>query len=1105
MERLKILKDESHEEPRNEPCGPGCGCASGAAQAPDRAAEAQSPGRAAEAALPEEPAGLAAHAAEREGAPGSDLAAIRERLAGMKGKKLWRSLDELAGSPAFQEMLQREFPRHASEWAPPGSGEAEAGFSRRRFLQLSSASMALAGLTACTRQPTETIVPYVDQPEYLVPGEPLYFATAFPMAGSAQGVLVESHTGRPTKVEGNPEHPSNPGGGTDTYAQASILQLYDPDRSDVLTYLGQIRTWKDFQREIENRLRAIEGLQGSGLRILTGAITSPTLASQLERLRDRLPGARWYQWEAAGRHNAQQAAIRSFGRPLESIYDIEGADVIVSLDSDFLAFGPNMVRNAHGWAERRRLAAGAGGEVVDPAGLNRLYVLESMPSNTGSVADHRMAATPSEIARFALALAAELGVGGAAAPGSAGLSDEARRWVAAVADDLRSHRGSAVVIPGDGMPPAVHSLAHAINEAIGAVGRTLRYLEPLGGGVEGGQAGQVEDLRTLVRELEAGEVDTLLVLGTNPVFDAPADLRFAEAITKAQLRIHAGLYQDETAEYCQWHVPMAHFLESWSDTRSIDGTVAIVQPLIEPLYGGHTAHEIVAQFTGQPTASSQEIVREHWSTLDDRAWRRALHDGVLPTPATSAAVEVRAAARGGGVGDAAREIAALASEAGGDVEIAFRPDPTVWDGSWANNGWLQELPRPVTRLTWDNAALMSPATAAAIGVSGIDPDVVHRRPMVGVSIGERTLELPVWVVPGHADGAVTIHFGQGRRRGGGIAEGVGFDVYPLRTTDALWNTRGRFARAAGDYPMATTQDHFSMEGRHLVRSSTFAHYREDPDWVADIGHEIPDASFYEPWEYPGYKWGLAVDLNVCTGCSACVIACQSENNIPIVGKEQVIKGREMHWLRIDRYFEGVDGDHVTAFHNQPILCMQCEQAPCEVVCPVAATVHSAEGLNDMVYNRCVGTRYCSNNCPYKVRRFNFLKYTDHTIESLKMMRNPDVTVRARGVMEKCTYCVQRINNARIEAKVDGQRGRSDGRIPRDSIQTACQQACPSGAIVFGDLNDPDSQVSRRKAEPLNYTLLDDLATKPRTSYLAKLRNPNPALEAPSDRSAHGSH
>ncbi|HUF78953.1 MAG TPA: TAT-variant-translocated molybdopterin oxidoreductase, partial [Thermoanaerobaculia bacterium] len=1001
-------------------------------------------------------------------------------------------------TPGFEEMLHRELPRFASEWVETGDPEgADGGLSRRRFLQLSSASVALAGLTACTRQPPESIVPYVRQPEDVVPGRPLYFATAFAMGGYAQGILVESHTGRPTKVEGNPEHPANPGGGTDAFAQASILQLYDPDRSGVLDYLGQIRTWQDFQRDLAPRLRALRALGGAGLRILTGTVTSPTLAAQLEALLKALPEARWYQWEPAGRHSVHRGAVRAFGHPVETRYDLSRADVIVALDSDFLTQGPGAVRAAHDWAGRRR-APGPDGAT---AAVSRLYALESMPSNTGSVADHRLAARPSEIARFALALAADLGVAGAE---PVALEGEAGRWLPAVAADLRAHPGRALVVAGDGAPPAVHVLAHAINHALGAVGSTVRYTEPAAARPDD----QVAGIRALAEELHAGEVDTLLILGANPAFDAPADLDLAAALPQAGLRVHVGLYKDETSQYCQWHVPQAHFLESWGDARAADGTVSIVQPLIEPLYQGRSFHEVLSQLTDRTDATARELVRERWrdQLADEPAWRRALHDGFVPETALP---EVGVSA--GGVEEAAADVRVLSTAAGGAVEIAFSPDPAVWDGSWANNAWLQELPRPATRLTWDNAVLMSPATARVLGVAGIGADLVHRRPRVRVTVGERALELPAWVVPGHADGAVTLHFGQGRRRAGKVAEGAGFDLYPLRTSDGLWLARGELAVAGGTYPMATTQDHHSMEGRHLVRTGTLAGYLEDPEIIRRQGHEVPEASFFPEWKYDGYAWGMAVDLNVCTGCSACVIACQSENNIPVVGKEQVARGREMHWLRIDRYFEGPDAEEVSAIHHQPVLCMQCEKAPCEVVCPVAATVHSSEGLNDMVYNRCVGTRYCSNNCPYKVRRFNFLKYTDHETEVLKLGRNPDVTVRQRGVMEKCTYCVQRINHARIEAKVAGQRNPSDGggegTIPRDSIKTACQQACPSGALVFGDINDPDSEVSRRKAEPLGYALLEELGTKPRTTYLAKLRNPNPALEphAAATGSRHGGH
>jgi len=1076
MDRLKILKSDE-----GEACGPGCGCSSGESSAP---AEAQDPST----------------------EPGLTLEAVKERLDGTRGRRYWKSLEELAETPGFQEMLEREFPRGATEWLAAEDG----GVSRRRFLQLSSASMALAGLTACTRQPLEKIVPYVKQPEQIVPGRPQFYATAFQMGGYAQGVLAESHEGRPTKIEGNPDHPANPGGGTDLFAQASVLQLYDPDRSGTLTYLGQIRTWNDFKRELTPQIQAWTAVQGDGLRILTPVVTSPTLAAQMRDLMTALPKARWHQYDPATRNQVRQGATRAFGEPVEVRYELADADVIVSLDSDFLTQGPGAVRHAHQWAERRRAGAGAGGgedAQADPAAMNRMYVLESSPTNTGSCADHRLALPPSEIAGFALALAANLGVAGADAAGVdfGDRAEEAERWVRAVADDLRSHRGRGVVIAGDDAPAAVHVLAHAINQELGAVGTTVVYTDT----VAAEPVDEIESLRSLVDDLNAGAVDTLFILGANPVFDAPADLDFANALTGARQRVHLGLYKDETAEYCQWHLPMAHYLESWGDARSQDGTVSVVQPLVDPLYKGHSAHDLLALLAGKNNVTAYQLVREHWKGhlgLDfERAWRRVLHDGIVPDTAFDPKTVTA-----GGVSSAAADVLELLGDRRGDaggMELSLRPDPTLWDGSLANNAWLQELPKPATRTTWDNAVLMSPATGETMGIFEIRPKLVHERPMVKVTVGEKSLEMPVWVVPGHADDCVTIHFGHGRRRAGKIGDGVGFDVYPLRTTDALWHTRATIEPTGRHYPMATTQDHHSMEGRNLVRTGAVAAYEKDPALVREMDHEVSQASFYEGFEYDGYAWGMAVDLNACTGCNACVVACQSENNIPIVGKEQVIKGREMHWIRIDRYFEGDNPDVITGYHHQPVMCQQCEQAPCEPVCPVGATVHSSEGLNDMVYNRCVGTRYCSNNCPYKVRRFNFLKYTDHTIEVEKMVRNPDVTVRMRGVMEKCTYCVQRISHARIDAKVAGQRGRGDGKIHDGAVRTACQQACPSQALIFGDINDPTSEVTRRKAEPLNYSLLEELGTRPRTTYLAKLRNPNPQLEPAQETGGteHGSH
>jgi len=1004
-------------------------------------------------------------------------------------------------------MLEREFPQGATEWLAAEDG----GVSRRRFLQLSSASMALAGLTACTRQPLEQIVPYVKQPEQIVPGRPQFYATSFSMGGYAQGVLAESHEGRPTKIEGNPDHPANPGGGTDLFAQASVLQLYDPDRSTTLTYLDQIRTWTDFKRELAPQIQAWRSIQGEGLRILTPTVTSPTLAAQREALLKDLPKARWHQYEPVGREEVRAGAERAFGEPVEVRYELAGADVIVALDSDFLTQGPGSVRHAHQWAERRRAGAGAASATgdadgADPQAMNRLYVLESTPTNTGASADHRLALAPSKIAGFALALAAELGVGGADASGIdfGEQADEANRWVKAVADDLRSRNGRCVVIPGDSAPAAVHVLAHAINQALGAAGSTVVYTET----VAAAPVDQVQSLRELVDDMKSGAVDALFIFGANPVFDAPVDLDFANAMGGAKLRVHLGLYKDETAAYCQWHLPMAHYLESWTDARSQDGTASVVQPLIDPLYKGHTPHDLVALLAARNNVTAYQLVREHWQSHlggdFERAWRRVLHDGVIP----NTAFEPKSVTAGG-VAQAAAEVTELVAgpsdEAG--MELSLRPDPTLWDGSLANNAWLQELPKPATRTAWDNAVLMSPATGRKMKVYEIKPELVHERPMVRVTVDDQSVEMPVWVVPGHADDCVTVHFGFGRQRAGKVGNGVGFDVYPLRTTDGMWTNRAQIERIRRTYPMATTQDHHSMEGRNLVRTGTVAAYEADPEMIHAMDHESDEVSFYPGFEYDGYAWGLAVDLNACTGCNACVIACQAENNIPVVGKEQVIKGREMHWIRIDRYFEGPTEDVITGYYHQPVMCQQCEQAPCEPVCPVGATVHSSEGLNDMVYNRCVGTRYCSNNCPYKVRRFNFLKYTDHTIEVEKMVRNPDVTVRMRGVMEKCTYCVQRISHARIDAKVAGERGRGDGKIHDGDVRTACQQACPSHALIFGDINDPTSEVARRKAEPLNYSLLGELGTRPRTTYLAKLRNPNPQLEPAQQTGGteHGSH
>jgi molybdopterin-containing oxidoreductase family iron-sulfur binding subunit len=931
------------------------------------------------------------------------------------------------------------------------------------------ASMALAGLTACTRQPEEKIVPYVRAPEEVVPGRPLFFATAVLDRGHAKGVLVESHMGRPTKVEGNPEHPASLGA-TDAFGQAEVLRLYDPDRSQTLKHLGEIRSWGAFLAAAKGAADAQRAVQGAGLRILTETVTSPTLAAQVQQILRDMPRAKWHQWEPDSGDNARAGALLAFGEPVVARPRLDAADVVLSLDADFIGSGPANLRLIREFTSRR--TALKPGETR----MSRLYAVECSVSLTGSAADHRLAVRPSQVEPLARAIAAALGL-----PVGGGSSDHPG-WVAAVAKDLQRAGAAALVLAGDSQPPAVHALAHLVNGRLGSAGRTVVYTDP----PEHQPVDQLASLKELAADMRAGRVDLLVILGANPVYTAPADLKFSEALDKVPIRVHHGLYEDETSELCHWHVPSTHSLESWSDARAFDGTATVMQPLIAPLYdGARSGHEVLAAFTARPERAPYDLVREHWTAQMpagdfERQWQRAVHDGIVPDTALP---EKTVAAR---AGDWASSPAQAAAAPAG-MEIVFRLDPTVGDGRFANNGWLQELPKPLTKLTWDNAALVSPKTAERLGVSSESTSRGSRTDLVELRYRGRTVTAPAWIVPGHPDDVVTVHLGYGRRRAGRVGNGAGFDAYAMRTSDAPWFGGGLEVRRSGErYTLACTQDHWSMEGRAPVRHASLEDYGKNPAFAAEMG-EPPrrELVVYPEYKYEGHAWGMAIDLNSCVGCNACVVACQAENNIPVVGKEQVARGREMHWLRIDRYYSG--GLDAPAVHHQPMLCMHCEAAPCEVVCPVAATVHSDEGLNDMVYNRCIGTRYCSNNCPYKVRRFNFFLYSDWDTPSLKMLRNPDVTVRSRGVMEKCTYCVQRINHARVEAA-------RDNRPMRDGeITTACQQACPAQAITFGDINDPSSRVARLKTDPRNYGVLEELNTRPRTTYLASVRNPNPEL------------
>jgi molybdopterin-containing oxidoreductase family iron-sulfur binding subunit len=965
----------------------------------------------------------------------------------------WRSLDEVTAgeSSAAGEPLARE----ALQPAQLELGEIE----RRDLLRLMGASLALAGASACTRQPDEKIYPYAKQPEALIPGVPIHFATAMPWPSGALGLLVESHMGRPTKVEGNPDHPSSLGA-TDVFAQASVLELYDPDRSQVVRERGAISTWSAFLTALVGALEHQKAKQGAGLRILTESVTSPTLAHQLRDLLKQWPQARWHQWEPINRDEARAGALLAFGTDLVAQHHLEKAEVVLSLDADFLS-GPNGVLAMRQFANARR------GRQASQS-INRLYCAESSVSITGAKADHRLAVEPAVVAALASHVASALGV---ASQGRA-LDPAHQTWAAAVAKDLGEHRGKSLVIAGGEQPAEVHALAHAINSALGNAGKTVDYTEP----PECEPVDQYESLRRLVEDLAAGKVDLLVVLGGNPLYNAPADCGLRGAFEHAELRVHLALHEDETSQQCHWHLPAAHFLESWSDARARDGRVSIVQPLIAPLYGGRTAHEVVAALAGNLTAKPYDVVRAHWQARNEDDdfegyWRRALHDGVLAgrafTPRSVAVTGAPPSTALFGSGDAA-------------LIALFRTDPALFDGRFANNAWLQECARPLTKITWDNAALIAPATARALGLASED--------QVEVKVGGASVVATVWVTPGHAERCVTLPLGYGRTHAGNVGSRVGFDAFALRRVKERWSAGDlALGKTGGKHVLATTQKHHDMERRELIRVRELGELGAGSGHGEEVGLEGAN-SIYPPIPSSSpihASWGMVIDLNACVGCNACVLACQAENNIPIVGPEEVARGREMHWIRIDRYYEGpVDDPHMLF---QPVTCMHCENAPCEVVCPVGATTHSPEGLNEMTYNRCIGTKYCSNNCPYKVRRFNFFLYADFETESLKLQRNPDVSVRSRGVMEKCTYCVQRINEARIAAE------REDRPLRDGEIVTACQQVCPAQAITFGNIEDKDSAIAKLREEPHHYGLLTELNTRPRTTYLARVANENPEL------------
>jgi molybdopterin-containing oxidoreductase family iron-sulfur binding subunit len=1000
----------------------------------------------------------------------------------------WRSLAQIEDRPEFRTAVEREF-------LEEGPSELPEGITRRDMMMLLGASLSLAGVTGCIRRPVEEIVPFVTAPEDTLPGIPRYYATTMPFRRSAYGLIVESHEGRPTKVEGNPSHPSTLGASS-SLVQASVLGLYDPDRSQSVTLKGARKSWSDFVTAWGELAKAHASDGGAGLAIVSESFSSPTLARLATELRTRYPRVQWATYDAVSDENRLAGLRSATGRDVDLMLRLDRAAVILALDADPLLTDPEMIRHARGFAAGRR--AGASGGT-----MNRLYSVEGVYSLTGAMADHRLRLQSRQIAPFLAALAARLGgapstlrepqgrpepsrgatsSGQAASPAAAGVAGVDPRWIDALAKDLLANRGTGLIVAGDRQPAAVHAAVCALNTQLGNTGKTVSYFE-----TKDASLPSVSSLVSLVSAMKAGTVQTLVVLGGDPVFDAPADLDFAAAMAKVPHTIALGHTVDETSAKAEWHIPRAHYLESWGDVRAVGGTLSVVQPLILPLFDGRSPVEVLGLLAGGTNRPGYDVVRETLKPIlgegdFETKWNRVLHDGFLAGSELPEVVPAAGAA-------ALAELGRLRAEgASAGLEIVFLPSPALHDGRFANDGWLQELPDPLTKLTWDNPALVSLKTAETLGLAS--------EQVIRVEYSGRSLELPVFILPGMADDVIALTVGYGRSHAGRIGSGVGFDAFTVRSSKAPGFDGGvKVTKLGRTYSLSATQNHGSMEGRPLVRESTVTELRapkenEKEGKVSAQGVFEEEPHHFSLWKEhaydQGHQWGMTIDLNACIGCNACMTACQSENNVPVVGKVQVAKGREMHWIRVDRYFSGDPSGSPEAVF-QPVPCMHCEDAPCEQVCPVAATVHDAQGLNVMVYNRCIGTRYCSNNCPYKVRRFNFFNYTKDTPDILKLAMNPDVTVRARGVMEKCTYCTQRINRVKIDAKLAG-------RAVRDGdVKTACQQACPASAIEFGDLRDSSSRVAKAKADPRNYALLEELNTKPRTTYQAKVRNPNPDL------------
>jgi molybdopterin-containing oxidoreductase family iron-sulfur binding subunit len=950
------------------------------------------------------------------------------------------------------------------------------------------ASGAALALASCGR-PAEEIVPYVNIPERLTPGIPLRFASTLALAGFGRGVIVTSAEGRPIKIDGNPRHPASLGA-TDVFAEAALLSLYDPDRSKAVRRGTGVYSWDAFEAALRTQLAAERTRNGSGLRILTNRITSPTLLAQIDTLLRSFPEAKWYRYEPVDDDAARAGAARAFGRPLSAIPRLADARVVVALDADPIGPGPEQIRFGHDFISARKPPPYPPPRSWEEASdFLRLYAVESAWSLTGANADHRIALSPQLVHNFALALASALG----AIVATGELPAGAARFARAAAADLKSAPGQALVLAGRRQPPEIHALCHWINAQLKAPVDLIEPVDPV-------RIGHAVALRALADDLAAQRVETLVVIGANPAYDGPADLRLGDLIAAVPFSAHFGLYADETARRCRWHLPMSHPLESWSDLRAFEGTASIVQPLIRPLYDTRTAHQLIAILQGEVSPSSHDIVASSWrarSGTDDFPtwWRDVLHNGVVPDtaarPVPAPAVTLPqpppypSPQAGEGKSTNPPPHAGKGREGAepNGFTLTIAPDPSVWDGCFANNAWLQECPKPLTKQVWGNALHVSPADGKRLGL--VDGDLVH------LEIGGAGIDAPVLVRAGQPENVVAATLGYGRRSAGAIGNRVGFDVFGLRTLDNLWlRTGAKLSKTGASQNLLLAQKHFQLEGeaKELQPRVSLAELAAGKRLADSPGEHLP--TLYPPYDYDTYAWAMVIDNAACIGCNACVVACQAENNVPVVGPDEIAMGRDMHWLRVDTYII----DERPGF--SPVPCMHCEHAPCEPVCPVAASIHDSEGLNAQVYNRCVGTRFCQSNCPYKVRRFNFFGYADGQeyanlgAEVVRAVFNPDVTVRVRGVMEKCTYCVQRISRARRTAEKEKRQIR-DGEVV-----TACQAACPTRAISFGDLNNPHAQVNELREEPRLYELLGHLGTRPRTTYLAHVRNPNPELGGP---------